>query len=152
MYDKLLELATGASGSTTNSIRGLTQLGISVADGRLSLDKGVLQSRLTSDSAAVENFLATAEVGFGKKLETALKGYTNDIDGAIKGRVDALRDQVDEMDERTEFLNGRLEAKRQLLLKQFIQMEQALAQIQNQGGMLTQLAQLATQANATRRR
>lgn len=150
--DKLLELATGASGSATNSIRGLTQLGVSVADGRLSLDKGALQSRLAGDSAGVEDFLAKAEVGFAKKLETTLKGYTNNVDGAIKGRVDALREQVEEMDERTEFLNDRLEAKRQLLLKQFIQMEQTLAQIQNQGGVLTQLAQLATQSNATRNR
>jgi len=150
IQSKLLELATGTAGSPTNSIRGLTQLGVSVADGRLSLDKGALQSRLSSDPAGVEDFLSKAQVGFAKKLETALKGYTNNIDGAIKSRVDALRGQVEEMDERTDFLNGRLEGKRQILLKQFIQMEQTLAQIQNQSGMLTHLAQLATQSNAAR--
>jgi flagellar hook-associated protein 2 len=143
--DRLLDLISGAAGNSTGTIRGFAQLGLTLSEGVLSINSEVLQARLTNDPQGVRDFLAAAESGAGVRLESALKGFTNAIDGAITRRVDAFDDRIAQLEERSEFLTARIEARRERLLAQFAEMERVLAQIQGQNTAITQLAQLATQ-------
>jgi len=70
-------------------------------------------------------------IGWAQRLSDLTDTLVGDRDvvGKAPARIDALTIQIDRNDQRVEFLEGRLEFRRQLYLKQFYAMEQAMARM-----------------------
>ncbi|MGE0607682.1 MAG: flagellar filament capping protein FliD [Pirellulales bacterium] len=141
LQNALFAAFTDSSGSS--SIRSLAQIGLTFKDGRVSFDETVLQNRITTDPAAVQEFLGNAETGVGVRIRKLIDTFTSPLNGSLTRHVDELNSRVTSLEERTEFLNERLEAKRLRLLRQYNGIELALAKVQSQTSAITSLAQLA---------
>ena len=91
---------------------------------------------ITSD----EDVLGTG--GLGIQFENILEGMTDSSDGLISYATVALDGQTEMLNDRTEYLNEVLTAKRARLERQFAAMEIAIAKLQAQQSALSGLASL----------
>jgi len=148
----------------------LTDIGIRVADGgRLELDADEFRAALSSDPTSVESLLAARDLvaqeefteispgvnvrnvptgdqfsslGIASLIENLVDDYINTADGFLTRRNDVLQQQIDRQNERIEDFDARLERQRLQLSREFLAMEQAIAQIQGQQNSLGQIAAL----------
>jgi len=74
----------------------------------------------------------TFTTGVGEELDRTLYYMTDPYSGYVAGKQDALKDQMDNMDQRIEAANKRLDTRREILINQFVEMEKALSQLQAQ--------------------
>ncbi len=81
------------------------------------------------------------ELGVIGQIEEYLKSYTDSIDGVLTSRTNSLDSQITNQQNRIESLTEGLERERERLSLQFVQMEQALAQLQSQQSALASLTQ-----------
>jgi flagellar hook-associated protein 2 len=137
-------------GPAGGAVRQLSQVGISLVKGELTLDEARLESALTTNAEAVRAFFETNQSGMADQLDSVLDALTDASGGSIGQRNRVLDDTVEEMETRLEFLDARVEDKRLRLLQQFSDLEQALAQVQSQQTALTQLQQIAASYSRTR--
>ena len=143
----------------SGQFRTLSQVGITVGPGaRLEFDSSRFREALANDREAVEalfNFEQfeidpetgeTTETlvaqGIGVEINNLLESLTDAIDGAVQQQIDVLDQQVQLNDDRIEAINAQLDSRRERLNAQFIAMEQALAELQNQGSALSQIQQI----------
>src|SRR5262249_55483430 len=77
------------------------------------------------------------------QLSNTLENITAPYSGTIAQQNLNLTQQIQDQQSQITFLNAEIAAKTTLLQNQFATMESALASLQSQGGMLTQLANLA---------
>jgi len=78
-------------------------------------------------------------------VELAAKALTGTDDGSIDSVIAALDNRVQSLTARADTLEGRLELRREQLVRQFTAMEQAIARAQTQQEWLTaQLTQFDT--------
>lgn len=110
----------------------LTDIGIKIdSNGLLSIDDhDRLAEVLIEDPDLVAN-LFTSENGFIAKLEDAtstLKG----TDGLIKARKESIAEQIDSSETRTDELEARIEARAELLRKEYEDMLAVMLEAQNQ--------------------
>ena len=134
----------------------LSEVGIRVADGaKLRFDSSEFQAAFAEDPEAVEqlftferteeNAEGEEEVvarGIGKEISELLESLTG-AQGPLQRRVDTIDSQVQLNQSRIESLEESVASKRARLEREFVQMELALAQIQDQQSALSQLAGLA---------
>lgn len=122
------------------SIGSLGQLGIRLNEtGKLEFDKSKFDAALAADSAAVEEFFTAEDTGFSaraKQLADSLAGTEN---GALLNRTNSLQTQIEQSSQRIESFNTRLDKQRERLLKQFYNMETAIAKLQQNLTALDQL-------------
>lgn len=131
-----IDLAFGQLFSGTHSgagsIRSISELGVSFDEnGKLSLDKDRLQSALDRDPDAVKKFLSDKDKGFStiaKKVADSLAGTEH---GALIKKSETLQSKIDLNSDRIESFNKRLDNQRERMLKQFYDMEAAIAKIQS---------------------
>lgn len=83
-----------------------------------------------------------SELGVVGLLEEFAKNYTDSIDGVLTSRTQSLDTQILSQQGRIEDLQEGLDRQRDSLTRQFIAMEQALAQLQSQQSALSSLTQL----------
>ncbi len=127
----------------TGPIQSLGTIGLSVSQGGdLVLDVAKLKEKLASQPTAVKDLLSKAEVGvsdrFKKEIEI-LAGVGNSL---LVSRAVALSQKISQNEERIKFLDERLEASRQRLLRQFQNSELAIAKMQTALTALDSLAAL----------
>ena len=89
-----------------------------------------------------ETEITYSERGVMVIFEQFAESYTDSLTGILTGRDDAFDDQIALQESRIESIDARLDARREVLTRQFLAMEQAIAQFQTQGSALSQIASL----------
>lgn len=146
MRDKLTTVLAGRHG-TDDEVRTLAGLGLTFGEtGKLVLDETRLTDTLDEDPDAVKAFFSDKTAGFGKKMKAALDSLTDPITGTFKLQDNALTDSIERLERRVADIDVQLVAKRELLVRQFAKMEEALASMQTQQNTLSQFM-LQQQAN-----
>ncbi|MHC4427140.1 MAG: flagellar filament capping protein FliD, partial [Planctomycetota bacterium] len=79
------------------------------------------------------------ELGFGDLFDRLLDRLTNSVDGTVTTANNTIQDQIDRTNDQIEDFDLRLESKREVLERQFVAMEQALARLQGQNDALLSL-------------
>ncbi|MEO0513188.1 MAG: flagellar filament capping protein FliD [Planctomycetota bacterium] len=79
-------------------------------------------------------------LGFAGIFEELGRRYTDSIDGVITRRLDTIESQIDLQNDRIEALNQQLAAREQQLASEFLAMERAIGQLQNQQASLSQIS------------
>ncbi len=143
----------------------LSDIGIKVGSGSvLEFDSEKFRTAYADDPQAVEDLFARRTVLVGDEdeetdpnadieieysergvmvlFEEFANNYTDSLTGILSGRDDAFDDQIALQESRIEFIDARLERKREVLTRQFLAMEQAIAGFQTQGSALTQISSI----------
>jgi flagellar hook-associated protein 2 len=145
--------------------RFLFEVGVRIGDGaRLTFDSGDFREALEQDFESVRNVVAAFELaprepveivpgvtvqpeednvrssGVAELVEALADGFTNSIDGLLTRKDDQLDTQIDLQEDRIGRFDEQLARERARLERQFVAMEQALAQLQTQQQALGQLS------------
>lgn len=143
----------------------LSDIGIKVGSGSvLEFDTEKFRTAYAEDPQAVEDLFARRAVLVGDEdeetdpnadieieysergvmvlFEEFANNYTDSLTGVLSGRDDAFDDQIALQESRIEFIDQRLEQKREVLTRQFLAMEQAIAGFQTQGSALAQISSI----------
>jgi flagellar hook-associated protein 2 len=137
------------------SSAGLDALGVEVAStgvgtspdalaGKLSFNQSTFDTAWAASPASVKATLGSSDApGFAQSFEAALDPITRSGDGLIDQRVDDADRELSYIKDSLATMDLRLQAKEDLLRRQFTAMEQALAASQSASSSLAgQLAQL----------
>ena len=130
------------------TLRRLSDFGIRFRDGQLELDEDKLRTVLKEKPDDVIEFFTDEEKGLASVLEDKLEAIT-DTGGLIDRHDDLLEAKKKELTDRIDTLNDRLDRRSEQLLNQFLAMESALAQMQSQQTVLSQLAALSGTTSST---
>ncbi len=162
---RLYSIVQGRAQSVSGPYQRLFQIGIKVGDGaRLEFDRETFEEAYRDDPAAVEDLLAAFEqkprepiqvapgitvnntgddefksLGVAEQLAVLIEDFTNSIDGYVTGQTDLIDTQIDLQEGRIENFDKQLLSKRQRLEFEFMQMEMAIASLQEQQSALGQL-------------
>lgn len=126
------------SGFSVGDIRRLSDLGIDFEDGKLSFDEQAFRDAFAADPEAVRQFLSDPEHGVAVRFKQSLEALS-DAGGLLQKRTDILQRERESLNRRVDLMNTRLDRSRERLMRQFIAMEQALAQLQSQQSALASL-------------
>lgn len=144
----------------TSEFSRLSEVGIGIGDGSvLEFDSEKFREAYAENPEAVEDLftrrtietsdeevdpnadisLNFIERGVMVIFEDFAATYTDSLTGILTGRDDAFDDQIALQESRISFIDDRLERKREILSRQFLAMEQAIAGFQTQGAALSQI-------------
>lgn len=114
------------------TIRSLESLGLSLRDnGKLDFDKFEFQSRVAADPESVKQFFTAENTGFVARIDELAESLAGAENSLLVSRTVALQRRIELGNERIEFLNKSLDARRERLLNQFFQMESIIGRLQN---------------------
>jgi len=136
------DLATLLSGRFfgVGSIQSLQELGLSLGDnGKLSLDSAKLQEKFAADPDAVQEFFTSETLGFAAKLDARIESLVGEENSLLVSRSAALSRRIEDNQARIDFMTERLERQREFLLKQFNDLEIAIAKIQSNLDAISQI-------------
>ena len=136
-----------------NSIRSMTQLGITVGiGGRLRINDDVLQTALEDNSQAVSEFFLSDEDGFATVLDDTLTGFTDPFDGSFTVETESLQSSIDGLANRISELDEILELRRDRLLLEFIRMEEAISSLSTQQQAISSISVLRVNSSSSNSR
>ncbi|MEM9296086.1 MAG: flagellar filament capping protein FliD, partial [Planctomycetota bacterium] len=145
----------------TGAFNSLASVGIRVGSGaRLQFDETTFREALQTDPDAVrdlfalETFAVDPETGEEDRdtvtargvavfLDDVLDGLIDGNTSAIGGAISNIDDQIEANNDRIETLNERLDDRRARLEAEFVAMERALAELQDQSASLGQIQGLS---------
>jgi len=164
IYNAVINPNTALSGQ----FKSLSQIGLRVGSGaKLQFDENKFREALETDPDAVEELLNFEQLelddegepvedaqgnnivlaqGVGTELKKLLQRLTDASSGPVEQAVERISEQIETNRGRLERIDESLEEKRARLEKQFIDMERALAGLQDQSAALGQLQNLASQS------
>lgn len=158
----------GTNRGFNSSVDRLTEVGISIGgEGRLEFDREEFRQALIDDPEGVEALFTRrlidddatngqdlpdgvtsndpnardvfSELGVLGQIEEFTKNYVDSIDGILTSRTNSLDTQILSQQRRIDSLTAGLDRERIRLERQFVGMEQALAQLQSQQAALGSL-------------
>lgn len=150
IQSQLRSLMTTSSKETTQSIKGLSDLGVEVDRyGKASLDTTKLKEQLTKNSNSVQNFFSreesivvkdaegnetteTKQVGFAQQMTSFINEYIADKTGIITTKSKTIDDMIKSLDTQITKFNERLDSKRERYIKQFTALDTAMMQAESQ--------------------
>ncbi len=116
----------------SGGIRSLATLGIDLKDdGTLDFDEAKLKSKYAEDPEAVKTFFLEEEFGLSAKFGDLLDRLTDEQSSLLTNRTSTLDKKIERNGERVVFMAERLNTQRDRLLKQFYNMEMAIAKLQS---------------------
>ena len=146
LYRDLTNMLTENFASNTKGVNSLMQLGIKInAETRLlEFDEETFDTLFKENSEGIREFFIKSvvtdfdkdgkaietQIGFAAKYTEMAERYTAVAGGSLGAKYDALETKIQAGAQREEYLQGRLDAKRLRLYKDFIRMETALAGMQ----------------------
>ncbi|MFQ5806833.1 MAG: flagellar filament capping protein FliD [Phycisphaerae bacterium] len=139
---RLVQMVTGRLSGAAGNFQRLSDVGIRLRNGQLELDEEKLLAALESHPDEMADFFADEEAGLAAFMEERLESIT-EAGGLIDRREGTLERQKELIYDRVEVLNGRLDRKRERLMRQFLATEAVLAELQAQQTALAQLSALA---------
>lgn len=157
----------GPAQNISGRFERLTDVGIEIAgSGQISLDRDRLRRAIEEDAAGVEALFTAREsstntptqvlpnnpnitvrntgetftsLGVAGQLEELAKRYTDSIDGVLTERGRALDNQIEIQQSRVTQIDFLLANRRDILSRQFVAMEKAIAQLQSQQSSLSSI-------------
>jgi flagellar hook-associated protein 2 len=130
-------------------VQNLAQIGISVdQEGKLSFDKTKLQTQYELDPEGVKEFFSHETLGFGAKAQAAIESLTGAENSLLVSRASALDRQVQDIGQRINAMNSRLERSREALTNEFYRMELAINKIRANLTSIGQIQNLFTQTSS----
>jgi len=132
-----------AVGDTTDPFRTLAEIGIRTGDdGKLSLDATAFGDALTADFDGVGRLFADEDAGIAMRLRSIVENFL-DTDGRISTRETTLKARLDQIGDRREDLEARMEQVRKRYQAQFNALDMLVGQLNQTSSFLTrQLANL----------
>ncbi|MFK7883485.1 MAG: flagellar filament capping protein FliD [Phycisphaerales bacterium] len=153
----------------TGAVDRLSQVGITVGEGsQLEFDAERFRTAYANDPGAVEDLFTRRDVvtntgdddpdgdgivfsnpdaeiefsalGIIPQLENLADSYVSSIGGILQNRKTSLDSQIQLQQDRIESIELTLNSKREILQRQFLAMEQAIAGFQSQGSALSQIS------------
>ncbi|MBX7166522.1 MAG: flagellar filament capping protein FliD [Pirellulales bacterium] len=125
--------------------QSLQSLGLELDDkGKLVFNQAELESRFADDPDAVKEFFTADKLGFADKLEDLLNKLAGEGNSLLAGRLAALETKRLNYESRISDWDKRLEKRRDLLTKQFNNLEATLSKLQANISVVSQLASLAS--------
>ena len=122
----------------------LAELGIRIGEAnRLTFDSERFAEALAEDPQAVADFFLTEDTGFAAMASSTVESFTDSINGSFTLQKNALQTSIDSLVTRVDQLDEVLEIRRQRLLLEFIQMENAISALNSQQSALGGLTSLA---------
>ncbi len=135
--------------SVRGNLKGSTEHHFSVYTSRVRLK--VLSNNANDHLTRLTEVQLDESAGASVRLNSTLSTLTNSTTGTLFSIQDTLSQQVSSMDANISRLNSRLAAQMSFLSKQFLQMEQALAQLQRSSSFLTAFSGISASAAASSR-
>jgi flagellar capping protein FliD len=83
--------------------------------------------------------LKFTSAGVATQIENLADSMINSVSGTLTRRNKNLNDQIESQNKRIDAMNDRLEARRAVLQAQFLRMEQAIGQLQQQSSSIMQI-------------
>jgi len=114
-------ISTGAPGRKVGS-----------STGTLTIDEAKLKEALTSDPQSVLRLFNEAEQGIAVQYEKYIDELVKSTSGLISQTQKVLKEQTKDIDRRIEEMEARLEKRKESLIRQYTQMEKALAAMYQQ--------------------
>lgn len=117
---------------TGSTISSLSQLGVSTGrDGKLELDTEAFDEMMGKDSAVVEAFLTSTDGPLAKIADRIDTLYVDSDNGTLVSRQEGIDSTIDDLNDRIERSEARLDSQAKRLRDQFTAMETILGQIQS---------------------
>lgn len=113
----------------------MSDFGISIQrDGTLELeeDSDKLDDIISENFAVIGQFFAKEDSGFLAKADKLLDGFTDKTDGSLTVKEDTLKERQKSLDDDMTDLNKRMVAYEDRTYKQFLAMDEAIGQMNNQ--------------------
>lgn len=139
---RLTQMVAGRLPGAAGNFQRLSDIGVRFRSGQLEFDEDKFLAALEAHPDELAEFFTDEESGLAGLMKTQLEGIT-DPDGLIDRREGTLERQKELISDRVEVLNQRLDRKREQLIREFMVMESALAELQSQQTALDQLSALA---------
>ena len=125
---------------TNDAIQSLTDLGVRTTDGgKLEFDESVFNDVVEATPDAVQKFFRDENNGVTAKFKTTLETLTDTFTGTFTNEKNGLDNSISALENRVEQIDAVLAIRQERLLRQFIQMEEIIGQLQSQGSALTAL-------------
>ncbi|SLC86003.1 Flagellar cap protein [Mycobacteroides abscessus subsp. abscessus] len=148
LQTQLRSMMTSSSKDSSQSIKGLSDLGIEVDRyGTATLDTAKLKEQLAENSNNVQNFFfreepvldangaetgETKEVGIASQMTTFINEYIGEKTGIITTKSKTIDDMIKGLDEQITKFNERLEKKRERYITQFTALDVAMMEAESQ--------------------
>lgn len=127
------------------SIQSLAEIGIDVnPDGTLAFDSTVLKQRFATDREALVEFFTKEETGFSAKFKSLAEQLTDQDSSLMTSRYLALGQKIQQNEEKIEWMEEGLEAKRNRLMIEFYRMELAITKLQSNMSYLDSIQYIGT--------
>lgn len=131
------------------SIESLAELGIDMnGDGTLTFDSAALKTRFSEDPDAVKKFFTDETYGLSAKFHSLSERLSGLDDSLLTSRYQALTRQIEDGEERIASMDEQLEIQRERLMRQFYQMELAIAKLQSNMSFLDSIKPIRVQSNS----
>ncbi len=144
-------------GSVGGSAGSLYDYGFDVdKDGKMTLDKDILEDKLDEDSSNVQIFFAGGDFDNGDGTTTAIDGAFTEMSTIIEGytKYDATLDQfklsitdrISSLEDRKISVTESLDSKYEILAKQFAAYDLMISKLNSASAMFTSIANATTDA------
>jgi flagellar hook-associated protein 2 len=125
---------------TNDAIQSLSNLGVRTTDGgKLEFDESVFNDVVEATPDAVQTFFRDENNGVAAKFATTLETLTDSFTGTFTNEKAGLDNSISALENRVEQIDEVLAIRQERLLRQFIQMETIIGQLQSQGEAITAL-------------
>jgi len=129
---------------STETPSSLYALGLRMGHGgKLSVDSDQANQVLAANPQAVADFFSADETGFAATLQKTLDSFTDPLTGTLSLETEALQNSVDQFNERIEQLDAILLVRRDRLLREFINMENAISALSSQQNAIGSISTLS---------
>ncbi len=130
--------------NATGNIKTLGQVGITIDDkGQFQFDEDEFQAAFARSPADVEDFFGNASSGFKVGFERLIDTLSGGPGATVSNQLDAIGRTIETQNTALARMNARLEVRQQVLLRQFVAMENAISGLQSQQSALSNLSNLA---------
>lgn len=125
---------------TNDPLQSLASLGVRTAEGgKLEFDEDVFNDVVEATPDAVQTFFRDENNGVAAKFEATLETLTDSFTGTFTNEKNGLDNSISALENRVEQIDEVLAIRQERLLRQFIQMEEIIGQLQSQGSAITAL-------------
>jgi len=125
---------------TNDPLQNFVSLGVRTTDGgKLEFDEDVFDDVVEATPDAVQTFFRDENNGVAAKFETTLETLTDSFTGTFTNEKNGLDNSISALENRIEQIDEVLAIRQERLLRQFIQMEEIIGQLQTQGSAITAL-------------
>lgn len=123
---------------TDRGFASLVDIGItSNNNGTLNFDSSRLSQAMAANPKWVERLFTATDAGVGRVARSRLEFITRASGGTISNRTQAIQNIIDDIDDRKEAAERRILMVEERLQRQFLVLEQTLAELQSQNEFLT---------------